>query len=142
MRLDGTIALVTGASRGIGRGIAEAFAAEGAKVAVNYFGSAAAAAEVVDSIVARGGEAFAVQADVSEEQDVTRMVNQVLDRWGRIDVLVSNAGILTQSHLATMPTTMWDEMIRTNLRSAFLVSRAVLPGMLERKQGRIIYVAS
>jgi 3-oxoacyl-[acyl-carrier protein] reductase len=142
MRLEGTIALVTGASRGIGRGIAEAFAQEGAKVAVNYFGSPDAANEVVEGIITAGGNAIAVQADVSDEQDVTRMVNQVLDRWGRIDVLVSNAGILTQSHLAAMPTTMWDEMMRVNLRSAFLVTRAVLPGMLERKQGRIIYVAS
>lgn len=142
MRLDGKIALVTGASRGIGRGIAEALASEGAKVAVNYFGSPDAASEVVEGIIASGGDAMAAQADVSDEQDVTRMVNQVIDRWGRIDVLVSNAGILTQSHLAEMPTTMWDEMMRVNLRSAFLVTRAVLPGMLERKQGRIIYVAS
>lgn len=142
MRLEGTIALVTGASRGIGRGIAEAFAREGAKVAVNYHGSPDAAAEVVEGIIAAGGDAIAVQADVSDEQDVTRMVNQVLGRWGRIDVLVNNAGILTQCHLAAMPTTMWDEMMRVNLRSAFLVTRAVLPGMLERKQGRIITVAS
>jgi 3-oxoacyl-[acyl-carrier protein] reductase len=142
MRLDGKIALVTGASRGIGRGIAEALAQEGAKVAVNYFGSPEAANEVVEGIIASGGDALAVQADVSDEQDVTRMINQILDRWGRIDVLVNNAGILTQSHLAEMPTTMWDEMMRVNLRSAFLVTRAVLPGMLARKQGRIIYVAS
>jgi 3-oxoacyl-[acyl-carrier protein] reductase len=142
MRLDGKIALVTGASRGIGRGIAEAFAREGAHIAVNYFGSRASANEVVDGIIAAGGDALAIQADVSDEQDVTRMVNQVIDRWGRIDVLVNNAGIVSQSHLAEMPTTMWDEMMRVNLRSAFLVTRAVLPGMLARKQGRIISVAS
>jgi 3-oxoacyl-[acyl-carrier protein] reductase len=142
VNLSGKVALVTGASRGIGRGIAEALGAAGASVAVNYRTGARAAAEVVTSIRSSGQDAFAVQADVAEEDDVNRMVSTVLDRFGRIDVLVSNAGILTQSHLADMPTRMWDEMMRTNLRSAFLCTRAVLPGMLSRKDGRIIYVAS
>jgi 3-oxoacyl-[acyl-carrier protein] reductase len=142
MKLSGKTALVTGASRGIGKGIAEALGTAGARVAVNYRVSSAAAEDVVESIRSFGQEAFAVQADVAEEGDVKRMVDTVLEQFGRIDVLVNNAGILTQSHLADMPTEMWDEMIRTNLRSAFLCTRAVLPGMLTQGGGRIIYVAS
>ena len=141
-KLSGKAALVTGASRGIGRGIAEALGTAGASVAVNYRGSAAGAEEVVEAIQALGQDALAIQADVAEEDDVERMVDTVLDRFGRIDVLVCNAGILTQSYLADMPTEMWDEMMRTNLRSAFLCTRAVLPGMLAQESGRIIYVAS
>ncbi len=142
MRLAGKMALVTGASRGIGRGIAEAFGAEGASVAVNYRHHADEAEEVAATIRGRGGDAFALQADVGEEADVARMVGAVLARFGRIDVLVSNAGILTQSRLAAMPTAVWDETMRTNLRGAFLCARAVLPGMLERGAGRIIFIAS
>jgi 3-oxoacyl-[acyl-carrier protein] reductase len=142
VRIDGKVALVTGASRGIGRGIAEALGAAGASVAVNYRSGAAAAGEVVAEIQSSGQDAFAVQADVAEEDDVARMVAAVQERFGRIDVLVCNAGILSQSHLADMPAAMWDETMRTNLRGAFLCTRAVLPGMLARDSGRIIYVAS
>jgi 3-oxoacyl-[acyl-carrier protein] reductase len=142
VNLSGKVALVTGASRGIGRGIAEALGTAGASVAVNYRAGAVAAGEAVASIRSFGQDAIAIQADVTEEDDVDRMVKTVLDQFGRIDVLVSNAGILTQSHLADMPTGMWDEMMRTNLRSAFLCTRAVLPGMLSRESGSIIYIAS
>jgi 3-oxoacyl-[acyl-carrier protein] reductase len=142
VKLSGKVALVTGASRGLGRGIAEALGTAGARVAVNFRSGASAADEVVASIRSSGHDAFAIQADVAEEDAVAQMVEAVLDRFGRIDILVNNAGILTQSHLADMPTPMWDEMMRTNLRSAFLCTRAVLPGMLSRKDGRIIYVAS
>lgn len=142
VNLSGKVALVTGASRGIGRGIAEAFGTAGASVAVNYRTGASAAEEVVASIRSSGQDAIAIQADVAEEDDVDRMVATVLDQFGRIDVLVSSAGILTQSHLADMPTRMWDEMMRTNLRSAFLCTRAILPGMLSRQSGSIIYIAS
>jgi 3-oxoacyl-[acyl-carrier protein] reductase len=142
VNLSGKVALVTGASRGIGRGIAEALGTAGASVAVNYRAGAVAAEEAVASIRSFGQDAIAIQADVTEEDDVDRMVKTVLDQFGRIDVLVSNAGILTQSHLADMPTGMWDEMMRTNLRSAFLCTRAVLPGMLSRESGSIIYIAS
>jgi 3-oxoacyl-[acyl-carrier protein] reductase len=142
VKLSGNVALVTGASRGIGKGIAEALGTEGASVVVNYRTGSAGAEEVVASIQSLGQDAIAIQADVADEDDVKRMVQTVLDRFGRIDVLVSNAGILTQSHLVDMPTQMWDETIRTNLRSAFLCTRAVLPGMLAQQYGRIIYVAS
>ena len=142
MKLNGKVALVTGASRGVGRGIAEALGTAGASVAVNYLAGAVAAGKVVASIRSSGQDAIAIQADVAEEDDVDRMIKTVLDQFGHIDVLVSNAGILTQSHLADMPTRMWDEMIRTNLRSAFLCTRAVLPGMLSRESGSIIYIAS
>jgi 3-oxoacyl-[acyl-carrier protein] reductase len=142
MRLAGKTALVTGASRGIGRGIAEAFAREGASVAVNYHRSEAAAQEVVAAIVAGVGEAFAVQADIGDEGEVARMVEETLLRFGHLDVLVANAGILNQGRLAEMDVAAWDEMMRTNLRGPFLCARAVLPGMLARGGGRIIFVAS
>jgi 3-oxoacyl-[acyl-carrier protein] reductase len=142
VNLSGKVALVTGASRGIGRGIAEAFGTAGASVAVNYRTGASAAGEVVASIRSSGQDAIAIQADVAEEDDVDRMVATVLDQFGRIDVLVSSAGILTQPHLADMPTRMWDEMMRTNLSSTFLCTRALLPGMLSRQSGSIIYIAS
>jgi 3-oxoacyl-[acyl-carrier protein] reductase len=142
VNLNGKVALVTGASRGIGRGIAEALGAAGAHVAVNYRSAAAAAEEVVASIRSSGQDAITIEADVAEEEDVARMVESVLDRFGRIDVLVCNAGILTQSHLVDMPAAMWDEMMRTNLRSAFLCTRAVLPGMLSQQSGSIMYIAS
>ena len=106
MKIDSKVALVTGASRGIGRGIAEALGAAGVSVAVNYRSGAAEAAAVVASIRSSGQDAFAIQADVAEEDAVARMVEAVQDRFGRIDVLVCNAGILTQSHLAQMPTAM------------------------------------
>jgi len=142
MRLAGKCALVTGASRGIGRGIAEAFGHEGARVAVNYFRSGDAASEVVATIRAGGQEAFAVQADVSEEADVARMVETTVARFGQIDILVANAGVLDQARLVEMAVADWDQMIRTNLRAPFLCARAVLPGMLARLSGRIIFVAS
>lgn len=142
MRLTGKTAVVTGASRGIGRGIAEIFGAEGARVAVNYRYSKAQAEEVVGAIRASGPDAFSVQADIGDEADVERMMDEVVARFGWIDILVNNAGILTQARLADMSSALWDETIRVNLRGAFLCTRAVLPGMLKRRSGRIIFVAS
>src|SRR5262245_9199202 len=140
-RLSGRKALVTGAARGIGHAIAIAFAKEGADVAVLDLKkeTAGAAAEEVRKL---GVDGLAVVADVSNEQQVKRAVAEVQQAFGRIDILVNNAGIDTTSVVAEMPTSMWDEMMAVNLRSIFLCSREVLPGMIRRKWGRIISTSS
>lgn len=145
--LDGRIALVTGASRGIGRSIALAFAGEGADVAVNYASQADAAqpeaAEgVACEIRAFGRRSLVVEADVALEAAVRDMVERVDDEFGRVDILVNNAGFVTLSPVETMDVDLWDQMIATHLRGTFLVTRMVLPGMLERGGGRIINIAS
>lgn len=140
--LGGRKALVTGASRGIGRAIALAFANEGADVAVNYRSHSSEAEEVVRQIRGIGRSAIAVQADVSVEDPVRRMVELVNSEFGRIDILVNNAGFVTLAPVESMEVTTWDEMIGTHLRGTFLVTRMVLPGMLEREDGRIINISS
>lgn len=140
-RLLGKKALVTGAGRGIGEAIAMAFAKEGADVAILEL-KQANAERVAEAVRACGRSAIAVGADVANEEQVNRAVAEVLKSFGRIDILVNNAGIDTTSTVVEMPTTMWDEMMAVNLRSIFLCSRAVLPGMIENKWGRIINTSS
>ena len=141
-RLEGRVALVTGASGGIGAAIAEAFGGEGATVAVHYRSHPERAADVVRRVEAAGGAAFAVAADVTHGPDVTAMVDAVLSRHGRIDVLVTSAGILGRALVHEMDDAAWDCMIAVNLRSVFLTTRAVLPSMLARGSGRIITMSS
>ena len=144
-KLDGKTALVTGSTRGIGRSIAEALAAEGATVGVNFppfEGEQEFATDIVSTIRADGGDAIAVEGDVSDENSVESMVNSVEDQCGPIDILVNNAGILTQAPLEEMSTEMWDETMDIDLRGVFLVTRAVVPVMLDRDGGKVINVAS
>jgi 3-oxoacyl-[acyl-carrier protein] reductase len=140
--LDGRVALVTGASRGIGAAIAIALGREGAAVGVNYHTSEARAAAVVSTIQSAGGKALAVRADVRDGTAVRGMVAGMLAAFGRLDLLVNNAGILNDVPLHEMSEETWDEMMATNLRPVFLCSRAVLPHMLERGSGKIINVSS
>jgi 3-oxoacyl-[acyl-carrier protein] reductase len=140
--LEGRIALVTGASHGIGRSIALAFAAEGADVAVNYRSNTLGATEVASEIGALGRRALVIKADVSQEAPVRAMVEQVEREFGRIDILVNNAGFVTLAPVESMEIATWDEMIATHLRGTFLVTRMVLPGMLDRRDGRIINISS
>ena len=140
--LTGQTALVTGGGRGIGRAIALALAESGLEVVVNYSSSAAAAEEVVELITASGGKAYALQANVSEEDDVDGLIKKVLERSGRLDVLVNNAGITRDGLLMRMKTSDWQAVIDLNLTGVFLCSRAVARPMLKQKSGRIINITS
>ncbi|MCL4426226.1 MAG: 3-oxoacyl-[acyl-carrier-protein] reductase [Firmicutes bacterium] len=142
MLLDGRVALVTGASRGIGRAIALALAQEGAVVAVNYAAQAQAAQAVVQAIEERGGQAVALPADVSDARQVEAMVKETLDRFGRIDILVNNAGVTRDGLIMRMKDSDWEQVISTNLRGAFLCARAVARPMLKQRGGRIINISS
>jgi 3-oxoacyl-[acyl-carrier protein] reductase len=141
-KLSGKRAIVTGAAQGIGEAIAKTLAREGASVAIadlNIQGAQQIAAEVEAS----GGEAFGVQADVTESRAVEKMVKEALDRWGTVDILVNNAGgFFKFSPITEITDEQWDRFIALNLRSVFLCSRAVAKHMMERKQGRIINMAS
>jgi 3-oxoacyl-[acyl-carrier protein] reductase len=140
-KLDGRVAIVTGAASGIGRGIAEAFAEEGAAVTVADRNEAGAR-EVADGITGTGGDAIACQVDVTDKALVAKMVERTLADLGRIDVLVNNAGIDTVSPLVDMTLAMWQEMIDVNLTSLFICTKAVLPTMIEQRSGRIINIGS
>ncbi|HAG85715.1 MAG TPA: 3-oxoacyl-[acyl-carrier-protein] reductase, partial [Cyanobacteria bacterium UBA12227] len=141
-RLSDRVAMITGASRGIGRSIALALATEGAKVVVNYASSSSAAEEVVAVITEAGGEAIALQADVSKLDQVEALVNQTLEKFSRIDVLVNNAGITRDTLLLRMKPEDWQAVIDLNLTGVFLCTRAVSKVMLKQKSGRMINIAS
>lgn len=140
--LNDKIALVTGASRGIGRAIALELAAQGATVAVNYQKNAAAAQEVVDEIVAAGGQAQAIQGDVGEEADANALIKAVLDAYGKLDILVNNAGTTRDGLIMMMPAEDFDTVIQTNLRSAWLMSKAASKTMMRKRTGVIINITS
>ena len=140
--LIGKVALVTGGSRGIGAASAVALARAGCDVAVNYLRTADDAAAVVREIEALGRRAVSVQADVSREDDVARLVAATQQRFGSIDVLVNNAGINPAKPLAELTLADWRTTIDANLTSAFLVSQAVLPEMRQRRFGRLIFLSS
>jgi 3-oxoacyl-[acyl-carrier protein] reductase len=136
------VALVTGASRGIGQAVALALAADGFAVAVNYAASADKAEAVADQIRRDGGSAIAVQADVGDVDAVAAMVATVENEFGPVTVLVNNAGITDDGLLLRMTADQWDRVLSTNLRSAFLCTKAVLRGMIRAKGGRIINISS
>lgn len=141
-RLTGKVAIVTGASRGIGKATALAMAAEGANVVVNYASSSGAAEEVVAEITGAGGKAIAFQADISKVDEVDAMVKDVKDKLGSIDVLVNNAGITRDTLLMRMKPEDWQAVIDLNLTGVFLSTRAVSKIMLKQKSGRIVNIAS
>lgn len=141
-RLAGKVAIVTGASRGIGRAIAERFAANEAAVVVNYTQGAKSAAAVVAGIEAAGGAALAVQADVSRSADVRRLVEQTLARFGRVDVLVNNAGVMVAKGVLETTEQDWDLTIDVNLKGAYLCSKEVAPVMIRQGSGSIVNMSS
>lgn len=141
-RVEGKVALVTGASRGFGRAIALHLAREGAAVAVNYRQEAAAARAVLEEIRRAGGRGIVVQADVSVKSEVEGMVGEALGRFGRIDILVNNAGITSKSPLEDLDEAEWDRTLAVNLKGAYLCSRAVLATMKAQGGGRIVNLSS
>lgn len=140
--LKGKVALVTGASRGIGRAIAIDLAKQGANVVVNYAGNEQKANEVVDEIKKLGSDAIAVRADVANAEDVTNMVKQTVDVFGQVDILVNNAGVTKDNLLMRMKEEEWDTVINTNLKGVFLCTKAVSRFMMRQRHGRIVNIAS
>ncbi|WP_225999235.1 3-oxoacyl-[acyl-carrier-protein] reductase [Paenibacillus sp. BJ-4] len=140
--LSGKTALVTGASRGIGRSIALALAEAGANVAVNYAGSERAAAEVAEQIRAMGVEAITVQANVGRADEADRLIKDVIDAWGKIDILVNNAGITRDNLIMRMKEEEFDQVIETNLKGVFNCLKAATRPMMKQRSGRIINISS
>ncbi len=143
MRLQDQVALVTGGSRGIGRAIVQAFAAEGAKVAFVYRGNQAAADSLVAEVKQLGGTALALQADVAKADEAQKCVERVVQEWGRLDVLVNNAGVIRDGLFVRMTPEEWSTVLDTNLGGTFNFCRAVMDAMVfKQKRGRIINISS
>ena len=142
MLFEDKVALVTGASRGIGRAIALQLAAEGAKIAINFAGNTAKAEEVKSEIESAGGSAMLVQADVADIQAVDEMVQKVVDAYGKIDILVNNAGITRDNLLMRMKPDDFDNVINTNLKGVFNCMKSVTKIMMKQRSGRIVNMAS
>ena len=142
MRLTDKIALVTGSSRGVGRAVALGFAKEGAKVVVNYTSNETAAKEVVDEIQSLGSEAIAVKADVAQKTEVEGLVGAAVETFGKIDVLVNNAGFTRPALMIKMTEDQWDQVVDIHLKGAFLCSQAAGLRMKEQNSGKIINVMS
>jgi 3-oxoacyl-[acyl-carrier protein] reductase len=141
-KLNGRIALVTGANRGIGRGIATALAAEGADIVINFLDREEDADQVCSQIKATGGRALALQADVSKSAEVSGMMAEIHSKLGDISILVNNAGISRPQPIEQISERDWDEILAVNLKSMFLVTQAVLPAMRKQRWGRIINLSS
>jgi 3-oxoacyl-[acyl-carrier protein] reductase len=142
IKLGGQVALVTGASRGIGAVIARRLAQAGARVGVNYHTSRDAAIGVVEAITSAGGEALLVEGDVSQEPAAEAAVKQVLEHWGHIHILVNNAGITRDRLLLRMTPADWDQVLDVNLRGTFLCTRSVMPHLIRQRWGRIVNISS
>ena len=140
--LQDKVAIITGASRGIGKAAALALATVGAKVVVNYARSGEAAAAVVQTIVDAGGEAIAIQGDVSQPEEAEALIKESLAKYSRIDILVNNAGITRDTLLMRMKLEQWQAVIDLNLTGVFLCTKAVTKTMLKQRSGRIINIAS
>ncbi|MBL0387114.1 3-oxoacyl-ACP reductase FabG [Tumebacillus sp. ITR2] len=141
--MQGKTAIVTGGGRGIGASTAKELAAQGANVIVNYVGNAAAAAEVVEEIKKAGGHAHAVQANVTVEADVQKLIDETLTHFGRLDILVSNANMnFVRKPLEDMTWDEFSDKLNNELKAAFLLTKAVLPVMKEQRSGRLIYITS
>ena len=142
-KLEGSVVVVTGAGRGLGRYIAEELGSEGATVVVNYANSKGPAEEVVSNLQQGGSkDSMAVQADVSNAQEAADLIEQTIERFGRIDVLVNNAGITRDKTMKKLTTDDWDEVIQTNLNSCYYTVKAALPTLTEQGSGKIVNISS
>lgn len=141
-RLAGRVAIVTGASKGIGAAIARMYAEEGAKVVVNYHSSEERAKEVASEIKQAGGKCLLARADVSKTSEVKRMVSKTVGKFGRVDILVNNAGVLVAKDFLDSTDEDWDLVVDTNMKGTYLCCREVAPIMLTQKKGKIINIAS
>jgi 3-oxoacyl-[acyl-carrier protein] reductase len=141
-KLAGKVALVTGASRGLGRGTARLFAREGAAVVVNYAAREDLAQEVVDAICSSGGQAMAIRADVARRSDVAAMVSAAVDRFGKLDILINNAGIWYGGTTLTVDSQQLDELMSVNVKGCINCIQEVAPGMMERRYGKIVNFSS
>lgn len=142
MLLDGKVAIVTGASRGIGKAIAIELASQGAKVVINYAGNKAAAEQVLQLIQDNGGEAVLAQADVATIDAAEDIVKVAMDSFGRVDILINNAGITRDNLLMRMKESDWDAVINTNLKGIFNCTKAVTKIMMKQRSGKIINMTS
>ena len=143
MKLRGKTAIITGSARGIGKGIALAYANEGANLVLNVYGvDQQEIEELSRDVSSYGGQVVIIEGDITKKEIVEEMVQTALSRFQTIDVLVNNAGILTQSLLKDMEEAQWDQMINIDLKSVFLTTRAAVPYMIAQKSGRIINIAS
>jgi NAD(P)-dependent dehydrogenase (short-subunit alcohol dehydrogenase family) len=141
-RLEGQVAVVTGASRGIGKACAEELAREGAAIVVNYFTNQEAAEKLVGEIVSAGGRAIAVRAGVAHPDDCKMLIDKTVETYGQIDILINNAGVNRDRTLKRLSVEEWQEVINTDLNSAFYCTSAAIPYMTERNYGRIIVMSS
>ncbi|MBE3102420.1 MAG: 3-oxoacyl-[acyl-carrier-protein] reductase [Firmicutes bacterium] len=142
MNLSGKVALVTGASRGIGKACALYLAELGVKVAINYSRSSEQADQVVAQIKEMGGEAIAIRADVSKQAEVETMVDETIKSLGGLDILINNAGVTKDTLLIRMKEEDWDQVLDINLKGAFLVTKAAAKYMMKKRQGKIINISS
>jgi len=142
MRFKNKVVIITGSSRGIGKSLALAFGKEGAKVVVNYVNSKELANEVVKSIKDMGSESFSIKADVRKSDEVKNMVGETLEKFGKIDILINNAGFYRDSTVWKMSEEIWDEVIDINLKGTFNCTNSVINHMREQKYGRIISISS
>jgi 3-oxoacyl-[acyl-carrier protein] reductase len=142
MHLDGKVTIVTGASRGIGRSVAIALAKLGAKIVINYAGNEAAAEEVKNIIVAAGGQAIVIKADVGDAAAVDAMLKETINTFGKVDILINNAGITRDNLLMRMKEEDWDAVMNINLKGVFVCTKAVSRIMMKQRSGKIINMTS
>ena len=140
--LEGKVCLITGGARGIGAAVARAVAAQGALVAINFLHSQKEAMKLVEELQQKGHKALALQADISREEEVSRLFEELRRAWGEVELLVNNAGVALRTLVQETTVSEWDRVMNVNLKGAFLCCREALPHMIRKRYGRIVNIAS